>query len=152
MTIIMRDASNTPRSVARASVRDVTNTLRTASRIMMRDATNTLRTAFSSMAVAASPSDVTGFAYQAGAASITTNTTTANVSGGASPFIYAWAQVSGDTIGITNPTGASTAFTASGVAGGQSRSGVFQCTVTGADGVVAIAGVSVYMENYGGFA
>jgi hypothetical protein len=60
---------------------------------------------------------------------IATDTVTVTVTNPISPT-YAWSRVSGDNIAAMSPTSASTAFVASGMASGETRTATFQCVVT----------------------
>jgi hypothetical protein len=68
---------------------------------------------------------------------------TVSVTGGTPPFSYAWTKVSGGAITITSPGAASTTFSASGLASGETRSATFRCTVTDAHGLKDTVDVSV---------
>lgn len=65
-----------------------------------------------------------------GRGSVTTDAVTATVTGGTGPFTYAWAYVSGDSFTINSPTSATTTYTGSITVLGQSKYGVYRCTVT----------------------
>lgn len=73
------------------------------------------------------------------ASSLTISSTTpcvVSVTGGITPFSYAWTKVRGDTITATNPTAASTYF--SGVVSADTTlQAAFICTVTDALGATA---------------
>lgn len=62
--------------------------------------------------------------------SVTTASATVTPAGGVAPYSYSWAKVSGGTITATSPTSASSTFSATGLASGESRTAVFRCTVT----------------------
>lgn len=59
-----------------------------------------------------------------------------SVSGGVTPYTYSWAKVSGDAITVTNETTATPTFSATGLAYGESRSAVYELTVTDSIGTV----------------
>ena len=102
------------------------------------------------MSLSVTPS-VTG-AYNGtsgGIISITSTTATATPVGGTGPFTYAWTKVSGDTLTVTNPTNASTAFRAS-IGPGDSRFATYRCTVTDSLGLTAIGSTSITLFNNSG--
>jgi hypothetical protein len=84
------------------------------------------------------------------AASQTTGAATATVTNGLAPFTYSWAQVSGGAFTIDSPNTASTTFTAASLsAAGETRTGVFHCTVTDHVGrVVTSSDVNVSIQRY----
>lgn len=67
-----------------------------------------------------------------GSCTATSTTVVITATGGTGNYTYAWARLSGDTITINNPTGASTSFTRNSAAP-NGLSGVYRCTVN--DGV-----------------
>lgn len=81
---------------------------------------------FAALTASASPSVVSGARSPP---IVTTNATTATPSGGIGPYSYAWEKVSGDTISISNPSSATTIFSAT-LSSGDLRSAVFRCLVT----------------------
>lgn len=77
---------------------------------------------------------------------VTTNTVTASVSGGQSPYSYAWSLISNNNPGTpfaTNPANATSAF--SGLVGGDA---VFRVTATDALGSVTSADIFVNFASY----
>ena len=95
------------------------------------------------MTVAASPGAVSAF----GPGQLTSNSTTATPTGGTPSYTYAWAQTSGDTLTITSPSAATTAFRGTPPSG-LALEGNFACTVTDANGRTAVSGpVSVTLEG-----
>ena len=81
----------------------------------------------SSMTVALSTSSVS---RSARLSTINTAAVTCTPTGGLNPYTYSWVKQSGDTITANQPTSASCAFQASGMAEEEVRSAVFRCTVT----------------------
>jgi hypothetical protein len=74
----------------------------------------------------------------------TTGATTATVTGGAGPFIYANTWQSGGTgLTINSPAGSSTTITGSGLSPGATESGTLLCTVTDSFGQQATATCAV---------
>lgn len=105
---------------------------------------------FSKFAVSVDRLTVGAGFNSSGAATQTTRLVTASVTGAVGTVNFAWSQVSGDPMTITNPTGASTAFSAS-VAPGDAVSGVFKCTVSDSSGHSAdTPNVSSTINNFYG--
>ena len=81
-------------------------------------------------------------------ATLSTGTSTVSASGGGTPYTYAWAWSSGGAgISIGSAAAAATTFTASGLAQGQTDSGVAACTVTDLYGQQAVVTVTVSIER-----
>ena len=95
------------------------------------------------------PSSVSGTGDSHAAILITSSTATATPTGGTAPYTYAWTKVSGDTLTVTNPTNASTAFRAS-IGPGDSRGATYRCTVTDKNGLTAQDTVSITLTNTSG--
>lgn len=135
MTIIVRDGTNTPRTITGIVVRDGTNTPRTISEIWVRDTTNTPRLVYNAAgspltAVAAPDSPL---AVDTGTGTATTADVTTTPSGGVGPYTYAWALISYDAgvaPTILSPTAATTKFVQTGLAPGDYFTALFRCTVT----------------------
>jgi hypothetical protein len=72
---------------------------------------------------------------------------TAVATGGTAPLAFSWAKLSGGSISADTPGAAQTAFTASGLLDGETRSAVFRCTVTDAHGLTATADVTVTIQR-----
>jgi hypothetical protein len=51
------------------------------------------------------------------------------VNGPGAPYFYQWAQIGGDTMGITDLNSPTTDFTVAGLAAGQTKTGIFVCEV-----------------------
>jgi hypothetical protein len=99
------------------------------------------------LSVTASPANVS--AHTLNPAQLTTPVTTATVtSSGVAPFTFRWSFASGGAgITITNPNGASTAFTAF-VSSGDDFEGDAVCTVTDSVGTVGVSnGVFVILNS-----
>lgn len=80
--------------------------------------------------LSASASPGTATASVAGS-SATTNSVTVTPTGGTAPYTYAWTFASGGSgITITSNTAASTTFSSTGLAVGETRTGNARCTVT----------------------
>lgn len=109
-----------------------------------------LRQFFGSFSAFASPSAVSGVKNSAGSIPITTRSTTVSVSGAVGAITYAWTQVSGDPMTITNPSDAATAFSAS-AAPGDSLAAEFNCHISDEGGHSTDIPVSATINNlYGG--
>lgn len=88
------------------------------------------------MSVSASPSWLYASVFNGGP--VTSPTTTVSVTGGTSPFTYAWAITSGSDVTILSPSSASTQFRSN-----TSASSIATCTVTDAIGRTAAVSVSI---------
>lgn len=131
VTILVRDGTNTQRTITAIQVRDGTNTARDISEMWVRDSNNVPRRVFggSPLSASASPADVSGFSIGTGI--VDTGSTTVTPTGGTAPYTYAWTIISytaGAPPTIANPTAATTDFTQTGV--GDTDYAVFRCTVT----------------------
>jgi len=100
-----------------------------------------------SMSASASPTTI----YKSGpGADQTTASTTVTVSGGVSPYTYAWTLVSGDTLTVNSPTAATTTFTKTGLPPFGGVEATYRCTVTDSTGgtpLTATADVFVTIER-----
>ena len=132
----MRDTGGTSRTMTRIRMRDAGGTLRTMTRIRMRDQNNVLRTVYdpsgaSTLSVVCAPDLVVGFGTTA---SLTTDPSTATTTGGTAPYTYAWtliAHTHPTTLPTANsPAAASSDFTQTNIAPGDSFNATFRCTVT----------------------
>jgi len=134
VTTIIRDATNTARTITAVQVRDATNTPRTISEIWARDSNNVSRLVFSiasPMTASASPETVFGFSGGSGLA--TTDSTTVTPSGGTAPYSYAWTLLTFDNATPPSadlPTAATTTFTQTGIGPSENYSATWQCEVT----------------------
>lgn len=92
----------------------------------------------------ATPSSIYGSHFGPGVAA--TPAVTISVTGGTTPYTYAWTKVSGDTMTVANPTGASTGFSAT-VGYGDSLNATYRCTITDAAGRTKTVDVGVTLEE-----
>jgi len=134
MPTIIRDDTNTPRTVTGLQIRDGTNTPRDITELWARDSNNVSRLIFSiapPMSASASPTTVSGATSGTGVA--VTDATTVTPAGGTPPYTYLWELLSFDgspAPAPTIPNGSSTAFIQSGIGVGDSFSAAFRCLVT----------------------
>lgn len=102
--------------------------------------TNSVASSASGSSLTASIDAAFALGSGTGGGTFTTPSRTVTAAGGTSPYTYAWAKVSGDTLTVTSPTSAATTF--SGTPGvGNTLHAVYRCTVT--DNVAATATVDV---------
>ncbi len=101
--------------------------------------------------------DISGDAYGATASpyaqSVTTSNVTVTPTGGAAPYSYAWAEVSGPFAdwSILSPSSASTAFRKGLVSPGDNEFATYACTVTDANGNSVVSDtITANVANYGG--
>lgn len=91
------------------------------------------------------------FMYVSGSSNATiridTDVVTATVTGGKSPFTYSWALISGFGISISNPTLASTSFSAV-VGPGDTRVGTVRVTATDSLGTSRTSDIGVTIQNF----
>lgn len=131
---IVRDGTNTPRTITAIQVRDATNTPRDISQMWVRDSNNTPRMVFSlapPMSVSAAPGTISGMT--AGTGTAVTNAATATPTGGTPPYTYAWQITSydGPVSPVANsPTSSSSTFTQTGIGIGEVYSASVRCQVT----------------------
>lgn len=149
--IIIRDGTNTPRTVSEVQVRDGTNTPRDISEIWVRDSNNVPRLVFSTaptLSAAASPESVFGYSNTGTA---TTDSTTVNVTGGTPPYTYAWTLELYDNPSAaptcSAPTSASVTFTQTSIGSGESYSANWSCTVTDATSATTQATCNSFWTN-----
>lgn len=149
MTILVRDGTNTQRTLTAIQVRDGTNTARDLSEIWVRDSNNVPRLVFTTGAaleVTASPELVAGIAYGSGV--VTTNATVATPAGGTAPYTYAWTVYTHSNVtppSINSPTSATTTFTQVDVVDYDDAE--FICTVTDDLSATAEALVAAVFQN-----
>ena len=134
MTMIVRDGTNTPRTITAIQVRDGTNTPRDISEMWVRDSNNVSRLVFSltsPFSVSAAP--VTRFGKANGTGTATTPAATVSVVGGTAPYSYSWQLIGYDnTVPPTadSPTSASSTFTQTNIDPGDFYTAFFNCVVT----------------------
>ncbi len=156
--IVIRDASNVPRTVTAIVVRDAGNVSRTISEIRVRDINNVSRVVYRAGGAAvitatASTSYVSG--YTRYSSSATTNPVTVTGSGGTGPYTYAWSLLdytSAIPPTATAPASATSSFFQTGMIAGDVESSTWRCTVTdanGATGFVDITAAFVRVESGG---
>lgn len=151
--IVVRDATNTPRTITSIQVRDGTNTPRDISEVWVRSSNNTPLLVFSTapaFSASASPSSVGGAAGGTGSAQ--TGITTVTPSGGTPPYTYAWALdfATPELFALPfadSPTSAASSFTQTSMGPSDSVTAQFTCTVTDDDSNTATA--SVFANFFG---
>ena len=99
----------------------------------------------SALTISISPGDM--YKSRTGTGSITSNIDTASGAGGVAPYTYAWTYVSGDSYTINFPASAVTTFTTF-LGSGNSKSGVYRCTVTDSASNTASATVTIDFESF----
>lgn len=75
----------------------------------------------------------------------TSNAATTTTSGGLAPYTYLWTFVSGDSFAITTSTASSTTFSKTNAVG-FTLNGVYKCTVTDDNGLIAEDTVDVTLD------
>jgi hypothetical protein len=151
MTLVMRDGTNTPRTISEIVIRDGTNTPRTISEIRVRDSNNVSRVIYSTapdLSASAEPPDVFGIDYGTGTAN--SNETVVTASGGAAPYTYAWTVLSHTSATpptVDSPTAAATTFTQTGIGPSDYVSASFQCLVTDDNGTTAPVVVTAFFYS-----
>jgi hypothetical protein len=156
VALIIRDGTNTPRTITALPVRDGTNTPRTITELWIRDLDNVPRLVFNpsgSATLAVSLSTDTVFGRSHGSGTATTNSVTATVTGGTGPFTYAWVLLSTD--GVPNatagsPAAATTTFTQTGMAPDDFVTTNWRLTVTDANAVAVTADLLATFSDYSG--
>ena len=98
------------------------------------------------LAATASP---TTLAKTGSGSSLTTASTTVSPSGGAGGYTHSWAKVTGGSITADSPTSATTTFSATGLADGETRTATFRDTVTDAASATVQVDVSITMTRQG---
>ena len=99
------------------------------------------------MVATVSPLEATGSVsgFPPTAITATTNTVTVTVQGGLAPYSYAWAKTDGDTVTVTAPTSATTAFTETEPPG-VIFFATYRCTATDATGRTVAVDVPVTLN------
>lgn len=117
VALIIRDATNTPRTITELRIRDAGNVQRTITELWIRDVNNVSRLVFNpsgsaALAVGTDTDLVDG--QSIGSGTCTTDAVTATATGGASPYVYAWTLLTHDGAILPtadSPTSATTTFT-----------------------------------------
>lgn len=147
---IVRDGTNTPRTITAIQVRDGTNTPRTISEVRVRDSNNVSRIVFQTVApltASAAPETVSAFGSLS---TLTTNATTVTPVGGVAPYSYLWALDTYDGPApptVSSPTAATVTFTMTGLSLGETASAEWSCTVTDDVGSTAVANVFAFWSR-----
>lgn len=137
--------------IARISVRNVSNVTKAVSAGRVRDAANVSRSLASvgGVTALATPSEVFGYGNSHGAIRISTTTATVTPNGGTPPYTYLW-QPDFGTWEAVAPSSQTTAFRSDAVGPGDSSNDNFTCTVTDANGNVAVSNiVAASATNFG---
>ena len=100
----------------------------------------------SALAATASP---TTLPKTGSASSLTTDSTTVSPSGGAGGYTHSWAKVTGGSITADSSTSATTTFSATGLADGETRTATFRDTVTDTASATVDVDVSVTITRAG---
>lgn len=155
IAFIIRDGTNTPRTVSALLMRDGSNVQQTVAAGFDRSVANVSELFFNpsgslTLSVDAAPATVSGTTH--GSGTVTTSTSTATVTGGTAPFTYAWNLVgytSGTPPTATAPTNDVTAFTQTSLDPDTVETGTWTCTVTDSDGNTATSGevTSIFIDN-----
>jgi hypothetical protein len=156
VALIIRDGTNTARTLTALVIRDGGNVARTITELWVRDLNNVPRLVFNpsgsaTLAVSLSADSVHGRSHGTGTA--TTSIVTATPTGGTAPYTYAWSLV--DTDGTPNPdadnpTSAATSFTQTGMNPDDYIASNWLLTVTDTNGVTTTANVSATFNDYTG--
>lgn len=137
--LIIRDGTNTARTISELVIRDGSNTARTISELWIRDTNNVPRLVYNpggaaTLRVDVTPSIVSGSTVGTGTA--TTDAATGVGAGGTAPYTYAWTLLTHS--GATPPTAdtpslATTTFTQTGIMPHDALDATWKCTVTDAN-------------------
>lgn len=119
-------------------IRDSEGTLQRVQNAYVRDASGASRKVYAAFQAAAAPSTVQGSGNSTANISITTAVASCTPSGGTAPYTYAWSTTDADFV-ANSPDTAATSFTGSGVGPSGLKNASFICTVTDANGEVAVS-------------
>lgn len=155
VALIIRDATNTPRTITELRIRDAGNVQRTITELWIRDVNNVSRLVFNpsgsaTLAVVISPTEVMGSSSGTGTA--TTDVATATPSSGTAPYTHAWTldtYTGGTPPTIGTPANAATTFTLTGMDPSGIYGAQFTDTVTDAVGNTATATVQAFFADNG---
>jgi len=139
MSLKIKDATGTVRTIKRLSIKDNGGTLRVLQQLSLKDASGTLRPIFTGMTAAAAPDTISGTGASPGLVNITTSSTTATPTGGIGPYNFNWSLT--PDMGywtIDSPTAATTTATAHYVSSGELVSASLSCQVTDSIGSTAL--------------
>lgn len=103
-----------------------------------------LSAALVGLAASATPDSLS--ATISGAGYATTSNTSVSVSGGTGSYNYSWAKLSGDTINVSNASGAITSFNAT-LTNGQTTNSVYRCTVADTGGQTTYVDVTISLTS-----
>lgn len=148
--IKVRDGANVSHAITGLRVRDGSNTPRVIAGIRVRDGSNVSHIVYSPMTASVAPASVEGYVYSNAPVTCRTEQAEVTVTGGATPT-YAWTRTDAapGAWTIVAPGGQRTAFDAPALANGETRSAVFQCVVSDANGNTVNLSVTAYASNYG---
>jgi hypothetical protein len=156
VALIIRDGTNTARTLTALVIRDGGNVSRTITELWVRDLNGVPRLVFNpsgsaTLAVTTDNDSVHGRSHGTGTA--TTSIVTATPTGGTAPYTYAWSLLSTDGTpdpDADNPTSAATSFTQTGMNPDDYIASTWRVTVMDANGVTATADVSATFNDYTG--
>lgn len=155
--IYTRSASGL-KATASLKLRDSGAVLRTIGTVRIRDAGNVLRTVWTAggggggFTASAVPLSSYGGIAQGSTTTVYADAITVTPTGGAGPYTYAWALVSGDpgTWTFTAPAAQTSRVGRANVAPGTDYTHIVKCTVTDASGATAdTPDITVTVENFG---
>lgn len=154
VALIIRDATNTARTITELRIRDAGNVQRTITELWIRDVNNVSRLVFNpsgsaSLAVATDNSFVSGTSLGSGTA--TTDAVMATASGGTAPYTYAWTLLTHNgsvAPSADSPASATTTFTQTSIPPGDVLSSSWRVTATDANSNTATADVDANFADF----
>ncbi len=145
-TLMIRDDTNTLRTITALQIRDASNTPRDISALWIRDTNNVPRLVFNpsgsaALAVEVFPTTVHGISSGSGTA--TTNACAATATGGTAPYTYLWELIPLSSDAPVDPTcnaptSAATTFTQTSMDPSGVYTSTWKITVTDDNGNLAI--------------